>query len=109
MFLESFFSFISSCLNIFAALSRKLLIPLFKGCGNMIQLSRDFYCFLKGMRSQFIRLLEGSGLVCKFDSGHTINSFGGNLELVKVNRLIVCDLLATFACYFVKFVPSHPL
>lgn len=75
----------------------------------MMQLSRDFYYFLKGMRSQFIRLLEGSGLVCKFDSGHTVNSFGGNLELVKVNRLIVCDLLATFACYFVKFVPSHPL
>lgn len=45
---------------------------------------------IRGMRSQFIRLLESSGLVCKFDSGHTINSFGGNLELVKA---VVCAAL----------------
>lgn len=83
------FSFSSSCLTIFAALGRKqgnmLLLPLFEGCGNIIQLSRDFSYFLQGMRSQFIRLLEGSGLVC-IDSGHTINSFGGNLELLKVSH-----------------------
>lgn len=38
---------------------------------------------IRGMRDQFIRLLEVSGLVPSFDSGHTVNAFSGNLELVK--------------------------
>lgn len=42
---------------------------------------------ISGMRDQFVRLLELSGLVSSYHSGHTVNAFGGNLELVKA---IVC-------------------
>lgn len=38
---------------------------------------------IRGMRDQFIRLLEESGLVRSFGSGHSLNAFGSNLELVK--------------------------
>ena len=45
------------------------------------------------MRDQFIRLLEVSGLVPSFDSGHTVNAFSGNLELVKVVFAFVDEIL----------------
>ena len=56
------------------------------------------------MRDQFIRLLEESGLVRSFGSGHSLNAFGSNLELVKVSRVdpINADL------YFRSFHHSSP-
>ena len=41
---------------------------------------------LVGMRDQFSRLLEDSGLVPSTSSGGAVNNFSGNMELVKVRK-----------------------
>lgn len=52
----------------------------------MKRLSVFFSFVLSGMRDQFSRLLEDSGLVPSSISGDAVNYFSGNMELVKVSR-----------------------
>ena len=69
-----------------------------------------FFSFISvGMRDQFSRLLEDSGLVPSTNSGGAVNNFSGNMELVKVRkaqdpggfrRFFACDKMTLFFSFF---------
>ena len=75
-----------------------------------------FFSFISvGMRDQFSRLLEDSGLVSSTNSGGAVNNFCGNMELVKVRkaqdpggfrRFFACDKMTLF-CQLLQFFKKH--